>query len=317
MAQRVARRVIHNPGRMSDKQIKFFGTPAQKAALKRKRTARRNAGARKGGGLFRRKTSKRIHKARTRQRPVMRSNPGEILSLVANPARKKGRKKSMAKHRTRRKRAASNPARRTRRRKASYSRPKHRRRSKGNPTRVIYRTRKHHRRARRNAGHSAGGTGITGLFTNALWLVGGAVGTKMITQLVLGGSNTGIMGYIGNAVTAFGLSLLVGKLLKNPVAGKAVLSGGIVMIVLRLLSDFTPLGQYTSAIGMGDYQVSHWVTPQRYVDALNSAEVEIPAGWAPTVIQSNAAPGAGKKAGLADYGGPGGSMYSSGGLYST
>ena len=50
MAQRVARRVIHNPGRrLSDKQIKFFGSPSQKAALKRKRTRKRNSGARKGG----------------------------------------------------------------------------------------------------------------------------------------------------------------------------------------------------------------------------------------------------------------------------
>jgi hypothetical protein len=181
-----------------------------------------------------------------------------------------------------------------------------------NPTRVVYRTRKASRRRRHNAGRSAG-TGITGLFTNALWLVGGAVGTKMITQLVLGAKNTGIMGYIGNAVTAFGLSLLVGKLMRNPAAGKAVLSGGIVALVLRLLSDYTPLGQYTSAIGMGDYQVSHWVTPQRYADALNSAEVEIPAGWAPKVIQSAAPPGGG----MSSYGSPSGALYTSGGLYST
>lgn len=315
MAQRVARRVVHNPGRLSDKQIKFFGTSAQKAALKRRRAARRNAGPKKRtGGLFRRATSKRIHKARTRQRRVMRSNPGEILSLVANPARR--RKGAMKKAHRRRKRAASNPARRTRRRRSAVSRPKHRRRSRrANPTRVIYRTRaKHHRRSRRNPSR-AGGGGITGLFTNALWLIGGAVGTKVITQAVLGAKNTGVMGYIGNAVTAFGLSLLVGKLLKNPTAGKAVLSGGIVALVLRLLSDYTPLGQYTSAIGMGDYQVSNWVTPQRYKDALNSAEVEIPAGWAPTVIQSNAAPGG--HGGMASYGGSGGGMYTSGGLYST
>jgi hypothetical protein len=314
MATRVARRTIHNPGRLSDKQIKFFGTPAQKAALKRKRSRRRNAGSKRKAGSFRKRSSTKIHRPRTRPRHVkQRSNPGEILSLVANPAKR--RKKVMA-HR-RRKRAASNPARRShrRRRKASapVARRRHRRRS--NPSRVVYRTRRSHRRVgrRRNAGRS-GGTGITGLFTNALWLVGGAVGTKVLTQAVLGAKNTGFMGYIGNAVAAFGLSLLVGKLLKNPGAGKQVLAGGIVALVLRLLSDYTPLGQYTSAIGMGDYQVSNWVTPQRYKDALNSAEVEIPAGWAPQVIQSNAAPGA---PGMAAYGGSGGGLYTSGGLYST
>jgi hypothetical protein len=313
MAQRVRRRVIHNPGRLSDKQIKYFGTPAQKAALKRRRSKRHNVGHRRRAGLFRKRSSShKVHKSRTRPRRVKQSsNPGEILSLVANPARKR-RKRAMAKAHRRRKRAASNPARRTRRRKASTSRPRHRRRSRMNPSRIVYRTRRH-RRHRRNPSRVGGG-GITGLFTNALWLIGGAVGTKILTQAVLGAKNTGVMGYIGNAVAAFGLSLLVGKLLKNPTAGKAVLSGGIVALVLRLLSDYTPLGQYTSAIGMGDYQVSNWVTPQRYKDALNSAEIEIPAGWAPTVIQSNAAPGGG---GMGSYGGPGGGMYTSGGLYST
>ncbi len=315
MATRVARRTIHNPGRLSDKQIKFFGTPAQKAALKRKRSRRRNvAGSKRKTGIFRKRSSTKVHRARTRPRRVkQRSNPGEILSLVANPAKR--RKKVMA-HR-RRKRAASNPARRSRRRRkaAPVARRRHRRRS--NPSRVVYRTRRSHRRVgsrrrRHNAGRS-GGTGITGLFTNALWLVGGAVGTKVLTQAVLGAKNTGFMGYIGNAVAAFGLSLLVGKLLKNPAAGKSVLAGGIVALVLRLLSDYTPLGQYTSQIGMGDYQVSNWVTPQRYKDALNSAEVEIPAGWAPQVIASNAAPGA---PGMASYGGSGGGLYTSGGLYS-
>jgi hypothetical protein len=154
------------------------------------------------------------------------------------------------------------------------------------------------------------GGGVTGLFTNALWLIGGAVGTRVIAQAVLGAKNTGVMGYIGNAVTAFGLSLIVGKLFKNPSAARSVLAGGIVSVVLRLISDYTPLGQYTSQIGLGDYQVSNWVTPQRYKDALNSAEVEIPAGWAPTVVQSNAPPH-GAPAGMAGAG-----LYSSGGLYS-
>lgn len=139
--------------------------------------------------------------------------------------------------------------------------------------------------------------------------MGGAVATKVVTQAILGAKNTGVFGYVGNAVAAFGLSLLVGKLLKNPAAGKQVLAGGIVALVLRLLSDFTPLGQYTSKIGMGDYQVSHWVTPQRYTDALNSADVEIPAGWAPRVIQSNAPPAG--MTGMGDM-----PLYSGAGLYS-
>lgn len=104
-----------------------------------------------------------------------------------------------------------------------------------------------------------------------------------------------------------GLGLLVGKLMKNQQAGNAVIAGGVVQIVLRLLSDFTPFGQYTSALGLGDYQISNWVTPQRYVDARNSAEVEIPAGWAPKVIQAPPPNG-----GMAAYGNE---LYTGGGLY--
>ena len=56
-------------------------------------------------------------------------------------------------------------------------------------------------------------------------------------------------------------------------------------------SPITPrLGQYTSQLGMGDYLVSNWVNPQRYVDALHSAQVQIPGGWAPTTVIQSAAP---------------------------
>ena len=202
----------------------------------------------------------------------------------------------------------------TRRRRTRKANAGHRRmhRRRTNPGKVVVRYRnratRRRRHVRRNPGSSGGG--IVGLFTNALWAIGGAVGTKVITQAVLGASNTGVMGYIGNAVTAFGLSLVVGKFFKNPAAGHAVLTGGVIAIVLRLISDFTPLGSYTSQIGLGDYQVSNWVTPQRYVDALNSAQVEVPAGWGqgPVVVQSNAPP-AGGGAGM-------GGLYSGGGLYS-
>ncbi len=65
----------HNRGKrrrnLSAKQIKFFGTPAQKAALKRSRSAKRSNSARR---------ATRTHARHTRRRA--RRNIGEILSLT-------------------------------------------------------------------------------------------------------------------------------------------------------------------------------------------------------------------------------------------
>jgi hypothetical protein len=122
---------------------------------------------------------------------------------------------------------------------------------------------------------------IGGLVTNALWIILGAVGSKLLTQAVLGAKNSGVFGYGGNAIATALLGFGTSKMLKNESAGNAVIAGGVVQIVLRALTDFTPFGKYTSALGLGDYLASNFVTPQRYVDPLNSAMVELPSGWAP------------------------------------
>ena len=82
--------------------------------------------------------------------------------------------------------------------------------------------------------------------------VAGAVGTKYLTQMALNTNNTGVMGYAGNLVAAFALSWATKMFMKNDKAAAAVLAGGIVQLVLRLISDFTPYGQYVSNLGMGD-----------------------------------------------------------------
>jgi len=133
---------------------------------------------------------------------------------------------------------------------------------------------------------------------DTLWLIGGAVGTQMLTQAVLGASNSGVMGYAGNFASGFGLSFLFGKVLKMPKAGRAMFKGAVLQIVLRAIRDYTPFGSYTSNLGMGDYIASNWVTPQRYVDPMRSAQVQIPAGWAPQV----AAPAGGGMKGITDFG---------------
>jgi hypothetical protein len=99
------------------------------------------------------------------------------------------------------------------------------------------------------------------------------------------------MGYAANLAVGGVGAWVIGGPMKNKKAAAAFFSGSVVEVVLRLITDYTPFGQYVSGLGMGDYFASNFVTPQRYVDALNSAQVEIPSGWAPTtVIASAAAP---------------------------
>jgi hypothetical protein len=126
--------------------------------------------------------------------------------------------------------------------------------------------------------------GVTALLYSSVFVIIGALGSKLATQAVLQAKNTGVFGYAGNAAATFLLSFVAHKFMRNPAAARAIATGGAVQIVLRLISDYTPLGQYTSQLGVGDYMASNFVTPQRYVDALNSAQVELPPGWAPTVV---------------------------------
>lgn len=131
-----------------------------------------------------------------------------------------------------------------------------------------------HRRRSTKRNHSMGDIG--GLVSSAVFTIAGAVGTKYITQMVLTTSNTGVMGYFGNLVSAFLLSWGVKAFMKNEKAAAAVLSGGIVQVVLRLIADYTPFGQYTANLGMGDYLAQNFTTPQRIAYKTHSAQLMPP-----------------------------------------
>lgn len=318
MAVAAKRRVVVNAGRrratkrrnrrMTAKQIKFFGTKAQKAGLKRSNKHRRRTAAhsRPNRAPKRKSRANRSHRAR--------KNPGDILSLVLNPA--KGKK--MAAHK---KRSTSNP-RRYHRRRAARMNPARRRLGRLRHHSYGHRRRSNRRRHnRRRNPSSAGGMSVKQGMMFAVGAGVGFFGSKLLTQAVMGASNTGATGYLGNAVATAGLAVTAhmfrGVLGKN--AGLAVLSGGILQLLARILTDQTPFGQFTSALGVGDYQMQNFVTPQRLVDPLNSAQIEIPTGWgaAPVAISSNGAPAHMIK-GASGYNtqGFGASLYSPQGLYS-
>lgn len=195
--------------------------------------------------------------------------------------------------------------------KKSWSASHHRKaKSKSNPGRRYGKSRMNgRRRARRNpAGFSVGQLIETGVFATV-----GAVGSKLLTQLVLGGSNTGIMGYIGNLIAGGVIGLAADKGLKNKQAAFAIYVGTAIQLVLRAISDFTPYGQAVALTGVGDYQVSNFVTPQRYVDALHGAMIQVPSGFGPGAavpMQSAGVPAdhAVGMSGMSIYG-SGGSIY--------
>jgi len=236
MAVTQRHRTVVNPARrkLSAKQIAAgFGGKRRQSAVKHKRKA-----ARKNKSGPRRKPSTSSHRPRTKKRSVARRatkpNLGKIISFtlpkessVATTKQNRGRRKA----------------------KASG----HRRRP----------TKKNTGHRRRGSRRNPGMGNLTGLVSSAVFVVAGAVGAKYLTQMVLQDKNTGVMGYLGNLVSAFLLSWGVKAFLHNPAAATSVLSGGIVQVVLRLIADYTPFGQYTASLGMGDYLAQNFVTPQR------------------------------------------------------
>ena len=322
MAVAAKRRVVVNAGKrrtkrnkprhMTAKQIKYFGSPAQKRNLKMRRH-RAASPARKT-----------VNRARSYHRPrksPARKNPGEILSLVLNPGGRKG--KNMAAPRRRRKSSASSGG-RVRRRRRSVANPHHRRRRRRTMSNPAPRRRRnytrHHRRhnRRRNPG---GMGGFQHDIMQAIAAFGGYFGSKLATQLVMGSGNTGVAGYMGNAAATAALAIIAGVFPPTKKLVTMVVAGGAIQIIARVLSDNTAFGTLTSQLGVGDYQMQNFVTPQRLQDPLNSAAIEIPSGWgaAPAVVvSSNAPPGATPAHGTSGYAsaGMGRGLYSPAGIYS-
>ena len=192
----------------------------------------------------------------------------------------------------------------TNRRRRHHTRSNRRRHHRRNPGSVSRFNRRH--RHRRNYRRNPGGVGrAVDLGMTALFTIIGAVGSKLGTQMLLGSNNVGLMGYAGNAAVGGVLWFVAEKFVHNKAAANGMIAGTAVQIVIRLINDYTPFGQYVSNLGVGDYQAQAFVTPQVLVDPYNSAQIQIPAGW-----------GTGAPAVAAGVSGLGGSVYDgSGNLY--
>jgi hypothetical protein len=211
-------------------------------------------------------------------------NPGDIIGFTmaaGNPGRKQGGKVAQTK-----KKYKKSSHRNTGVSKAKRSYKK----NPGSPRRSHHHTKKY-RRNPVSAGGGFGGSGVGGLVTNAVFVIVGALGSKLGTQAVLGTNNVGVIGYAGNAAIGGVLWFITEKLMKNRAASAGIISGVLVQILLRVINDYTPFGSYVAQLGMGDYQAQSFVTPQVLVDPWNSARIQIPPGWSPRMVAAAPAGG--------------------------
>jgi hypothetical protein len=258
-----ARKAHHTMAKkLSAKQIKFFGTPRQKAALKSKRKRKvasrpkHRAGTKPNPPRKKRRIASHAKRTAPRKKKrvsaARRKNPGEIITFLAgNPARKRGT--AVAKSR-KTKRASS---------KTAGRRPK----------------RKLMNKARRRKNPMGGGALPRPMEWAKLGVggIGGGFLTRIIPQLA-GASNTGPMGYAMNAAAAIAITLGVHMATKDKFLTMGAATGGAIALGLRIAGDYTAYGSVLALSGFGDYMVSNFVTPQRIVNP-NSAIWEVPSGW--------------------------------------
>ena len=158
----------------------------------------------------RNRTSSRSRRPNRRRRNTL---GGGELFVMTNPRKKRSRN-------TRRRARARN-----RQRSTSFSATRSRRHR--NPFRAG-------RRRRRNP--SIGGFGANELFKLGIGAAGGAIGTRYLTQVLLGDRNTGAMGYGGNLAAAIALAWAAAKF-AGPDIAKGVAAGGISALIMRLWSE--------------------------------------------------------------------------------
>ena len=252
-----AKRKRNSRRRLTARQIKFFGTKAQKAALKRRRRA---APKRRKSVRVARKRVVRRRRARR-----ARSNPALVVTLGAvNPTR---RKKSMA-----RRRRKSNKRRRSR-----------------NATRVVVMAPRRHNRRRVSRRANPHRRRRSVRRRNPLSLMGSSVSTTQMAKAVAGGLvgvaaakfiptmipaqfvSSNIMRTLATGVSAWAASL-VAKKVAGPAVGDAVLFGGLMQTGSVALNAFLPGVAKTLGIsGFGELVDARFAVPENPLRGLPAA----------------------------------------------
>jgi hypothetical protein len=131
-----------------------------------------------------------------------------------------------------------------------------------NPFKKSHRT--HYRRHRHVRNPMFGGVSGKQILELGLGAVGGMIGSGYISQMVLGGSNVGLMGYLSDAVATIALSWLANKFSSSEIA-KGVLAGGFGALGKRIWQDNVS-GTSTSMSGLGnrDFASLGYYTPRNF-----------------------------------------------------
>jgi hypothetical protein len=192
-------------------------------------------------------------------------------------------------------------AQKTKKNRKHHHRKAHARRNPGRKRAVVMNRRRHHVR------HNPGGTGMVQLLTSGVFAAGGLVLSRFATQAVLGAQNAGMMGYAGNAIATAALAWATHLVSKNPRNRDAVILGGTMGIIARLITDYTPYGQFLQSQGFGDYGMGLYLPnndpmPSQLASPAG-AMVNVPNGWGGGYVQAAAT-------GMGDlYNGAGGGLY--------
>lgn len=159
--------------------------------------------------------------------------------------------------------------------------------------------------------NTGGSKGVANALLGAVVVVASAVASKVGAQMVLGAKNTGVMGYAGNVLAGGALYFAAKSVTRNEMVLNSIMSGTAVQVVLRGINDYTPLGEFVKDLGMGDYQVQSYVTPQILKAPHESAAIRVPDGWGRgEVVMMPAASAVAPASGMgALYGGKGGGLY--------
>jgi hypothetical protein len=165
---------------------------------------------------------------------VKKKNAGGVLYLMSNPRRKRSRNRS---HRRSRSRS-----------RGMYFASRSRKNPGG------YRRRRSHRNP------NIGPFSATELVKLGVGSAGGFIGARYVTQLILGDSNTGIMGYAATAAVTLGLAWAAAKFAGKDIAA-GVAAGGLGGLFARIWSEnvsgSAPAAAASSGMsGLGDVDFS-------------------------------------------------------------
>ena len=153
--------------------------------------------------------------------------------------------------------------------------------------------RRHHRnpfkiRRRRHSRNPFAGASSRQILELGLGAVGGVLGSGYLSQMVLGGSNAGIMGYVGDAVSTLVLAWAANKYVGSEIS-KGVLAGGFGALFKRIWQEqFSGSAGSVSGLGNLEFAGLGFYKSQQFPLPTSSGQYALAAGAASPVAAAAA-----------------------------